>query len=210
VLYNNSDNNEVVPVNAGRYVVKVEVAESDEYALTTLELPDTFNILKAEPSISLLNYSFDSVEYSGKAHTVNVSPKGSIIGLGDITVKYNGSAAAPADAGTYVVSVDIAEGNNYLAASGLALGRLIIYKVLPTAVEFSSASTLSAYVVNGILYLIGEVESVRVVNTGGSVVMLARATGGSTLSVAHLPTGVYFVALQGKGEARVVKLQVVN
>jgi hypothetical protein len=214
VLYNNSDNSEVVPVNAGWYVVKVEVAESDEYALTTLELPDTFKILKAVPDTSLLNYAgIDSVEYSGEAYTVSVSPKESIIGLGAITVKYNDGEAAPVEAGAYLVTVDIGEGDNYLEALQLSLGQLVVY-VAPTdpstAVESSAALALNAYVANKLLHVTDEVESVQVVNITGVAVMSARVAGGRTLSVAHLPAGIYLVALQGGGETRVVKLVIVN
>jgi hypothetical protein len=299
VLYNDSA---ATPVNAGRYVIKVEVAESDDYALTELELPDTLTILKAPVLVDLLDYDTTAVAYDEVSHAVAVAAKPAVIGLGAITVKYNGSEAEPVDAGEYLVTVDVAEGSNYLAAADLRLGTLIITEVVigklpvtlaeldyaisdsvaydgathavavaakegvvglgaitvkyngseavpvevgvylvtadvaegdsylaaadlalgqlviyaapvvepPTAVEHSSASLLSAYVADGVLHVSGEVESVRMVNTSGTVVLSARIAAGQTLSVAHLPAGIYFVLLQGKIKAHVVKLHVVN
>ncbi|MDR1341725.1 MAG: MBG domain-containing protein [Prevotellaceae bacterium] len=300
VLYNE---NTAAPVNAGKYVITVEVAESDDYALTELELPDTLTILKAPVLADLLAYDTTAVEYDGATHavvviakesviglgttitvkyngsdaepvnageyvvtvdvaegvnylaaanlrlgtliitevvigklpvtlaeleyaisdsivydkaphSVTVAAKSTVIGLGAITVKYNGSTAAPVEVGVYAVTVDVAEGENYLAATNLALGQFVIYAAPvvdpPTAVEHSSASTLSAYVADGILHVSGEVESVRMVNTSGAVALSARIAAGQTLSVAHLPAGIYFVALQGKSASRVVTLHVVN
>jgi hypothetical protein len=211
VLYNS---NVSAPTNAGRYVLTVEVAEGNSYLAGILELPDTLVILKAASGISLLDYEVgDTALYDGAPHAVAVIAKADVSGLGAISVKYGGSEAAPTEAGEYLVTVDVAEGDNYLAALGLELGSFVIYAAPvepPTAVESSSASTLSAYVAYGTLYLVGEVESVRIVSTSGSIALSARAAGGSAISVAHLPAGIYLVLLQGKSEARVVKLQIAS
>ena len=50
-------------------------------------------------------------------------------GCGEITVKYNGSVTPPADAGSYNVTFDVAEGTNFSSATGLTYGTLTINKV---------------------------------------------------------------------------------
>jgi hypothetical protein len=208
VKYNGS---ETEPTNAGTYEVTVDIAESDSYeAAADLSL-GTLIIAKAAATAttSLLEYEMsDSILYDGAAHAVTVTAKSGVVGLGTIAVKYNGSTDAPVAAGRYAVTVDIAEGDNYEAAASLALGELVIYAVeSPTAVESQGvAYLLNAYVVRGTLHVTGAVESVRMINVTGTVALSARMTGGQTLSVEHLPAGVYFAVLQGSGASRVVKV----
>ncbi|MDR3367074.1 MAG: MBG domain-containing protein [Prevotellaceae bacterium] len=212
VKYNGS---EAAPVDTGAYSVTVSVAEGDSYQaaadllLGTLIISKTA-IAKLPVTLAELDYALADVTYDGVPHAVVVTAKPGVVGLGAITVKYNGSEATPVDTGAYSVTVDVAEGDSYLAALELALGQLVIRAAPvaepPTAVEASPATTFSAFIANGVLYVAGEVESVSVISTGGSLALSARAANGSALSVAHLPAGVYVVAMQGKGKTCVVKL----
>ena len=61
------------------------------------------------------------------AYFATVSVKDSVNGMGDVTVKYNGSTTPPTDAGTYTVTVDVAAGDNYNAAT-IELGSFTIAK----------------------------------------------------------------------------------
>ncbi|MCL2052320.1 MAG: alpha-amylase family glycosyl hydrolase [Lachnospiraceae bacterium] len=67
--------------------------------------------------------------YNGSEQGIgSVSSAPGITGLGLITVKYNNSAAVPKNAGTYIVTADIAAGDDYSAVNGLTLGTYEIGK----------------------------------------------------------------------------------
>lgn len=77
---------------------------------------------------SRLNYSLSAKTYNGKARGVSVTPKS---GAGAVTAVYytgtNGtsykkSTKKPTNAGSYKVTVDVAAGTKYKAATGLSLG----------------------------------------------------------------------------------------
>jgi hypothetical protein len=68
-----------------------------------------------------------SVSYDGSAKPLSVTPKNGIIGIGAITVYYNGNTTTPSDAGTYTITVDVEDdGDNYYAVTGLSLGAYTI------------------------------------------------------------------------------------
>jgi hypothetical protein len=290
-------------VSAGKYAVSVDVAQGENYEAAAGIPLDTFTIGKA--TLTAAHFAFPAtLPYDGTPRPLPVTLASPYAGAGKITVKYNGSEDAPTETGSYAVSVSVAEGLNFLAtAEDVALGTfsvITVYAVTvqvndadghrmlspaftvtvaftagggenltgatasgqaiftniprnaaftvsavatghpedydvsvspvsalqgdttivlvaeevkpePTSVSADQPATpFSAYIAGGILYLSGEVESVSVVNMAGAVALSARVTAGQTLSVAHLPAGIYFVALQGKSASRVVKLQVVS
>lgn len=61
-----------------------------------------------------------SLIYNGEAKAAEISKKNGI-SCGDITVEYyqNGKKVTPVNAGTYIAKINVAENDNYLAASGL-------------------------------------------------------------------------------------------
>ena len=100
-------------------------------------LPSTSNFAtltigeQITPTASVLIYNISPATYNGSPQGIGIAAAPGIIGLGAITVKYNGSATVPKDAGTYAITVDIAEGSNYAAATGISLGNYIIDKAEP-------------------------------------------------------------------------------
>lgn len=66
--------------------------------------------------------------YDGNTVTVTITAGSGIKGMGAITVKYNGSTEAPSNAGSYVVTVDVSDGSNYNARTGMEIGTLTIQK----------------------------------------------------------------------------------
>jgi hypothetical protein len=76
------------------------------------------------------------ITYNGDPRPILCGAKEGVVGLGTITVYYEGTSGTvyeksdipPANAGTYAVSVDIAEGDSYTAASGIQLGIYVIAK----------------------------------------------------------------------------------
>lgn len=141
-------------VDAGRYTVKIDVAEGDNFAEVTDITSDTwtFEISKATPTAEMFNYSAPSdLAYNGTAKTATAMPATGITGMGDITVKYyqNNTAVTPTNAGTYTVKIDVAEGDNYAAITGLVVGTFEITKGTaeidaPTATAITYGQLLSS------------------------------------------------------------------
>lgn len=102
-----------------------------------------------------------ALTYDGSARTVNVKEKDGINGMGNVTVKYNGSTQAPMNAGSYVVTFDVDGGINYNARTGLEAGTLTINK--------AAAPTLADKKVN-----------CKYTLTGGKTVDLADLVAGAT------------------------------
>ncbi len=102
-----------------------------------------------------------ALTYDGSARTVNVKEKDGINGMGNVTVKYNGSIQAPMNAGSYVVTFDVDGGINYNARTGLEAGTLTINK--------AAAPTLADRKVN-----------CKYTLTGGKTVDLADLVAGAT------------------------------
>ena len=141
VLYNGK---ETLPVNAGTYTVTASFAEGDNYVGKVIEL-GTLTITKAEPGLIHLDYpeTIEAVTYNGDAHTVLVTANSTVIGLGDITVLYNGTEVPPVDAGTYQVSVSIKEGENFNATvDAIPIGTLTVNKAEPTLALLKVTPTL--------------------------------------------------------------------
>lgn len=81
--------------------------------------PADFDVIPGLPTVQT---------YDGNAVTVTITAGSSIKGMGAITVKYNGSTEAPGNAGSYVVTVDVSDGGNYNARTGMVIGTLTIDK----------------------------------------------------------------------------------
>ena len=86
------------------------------------------------PIITDLTFDLSDKDYNGLAQGVTVT---GLFGMGDITVKYNGSTAVPVDSGTYAVSVDIAAGNFFFPVTNLNLG---IYTINPKLLTWNTDS----------------------------------------------------------------------
>ena len=89
----------------------------------------TWEITKIDPSRE--NFTCDTdftkqLTYDGNPKAVTVEANGIIDGMGGITVKYNGSETVPVDAGSYKVTIDVAPGINFNAATGIEIGTLTI------------------------------------------------------------------------------------
>ncbi|NLT95507.1 MAG: leucine-rich repeat protein [Clostridia bacterium] len=110
------------------------------------------------PTAADFTYDFSvSPTYTGSPQDVTVSGK---TGMGENTRKYNGSTTSPVNAGTYSITVDVAEGEYYFATSGLSLGTYTINKATPAvtgtvqaisnAEPGSAITTLTGVTVNGV------------------------------------------------------------
>ena len=108
--------------NAG--TITVMVTGQNNYTGTVTR---DFSIGKATPTADDFTVNLPTdLTYNGEGKTATAEVKSGINGMGTITVKYNGSTDAPVNAGAYTVTVDVAEGGNYNAVSGIELGSFTI------------------------------------------------------------------------------------
>jgi hypothetical protein len=109
--------------------------------------PGTFTITKATPAAAHLDVDLTGAVYDGRLHAIPAPAVASpYSGMGAVTVKYNGSATPPTDAGTYTVTVDIdGSGANFAAATGLAPGTFTIAKATPAAEHLDVDLTDAVY-----------------------------------------------------------------
>lgn len=104
----------------------------------TVEGTNKLTVTKAEPTgTDFVLSGNDTISYDAKTHAVTVNAKTGIVGMGDITVKYNGKSELPKNAGTYQISIDVAEGTNYAAKDNIEIGSFVIEKIAPSAADFA-------------------------------------------------------------------------
>ncbi|MDR1115890.1 MAG: MBG domain-containing protein, partial [Tannerella sp.] len=114
------------PTAAGAYTLTVDIAAGTGHAAIDNLTLGTFIIAKAKPTLAALDFTLGDIACTGVPYPVPIIPAKDIEGLGAITVYYNGSATVPVDPGEYTVTIDIAEGDNYAAITGLPLGAFTI------------------------------------------------------------------------------------
>ena len=112
--------------NAGEITLTIEGKGNYTGTATT-----TWAITKAVPKLADFDVVPDlsnELTYSGEKQIVNVTTKAGIRGMGMITVRYNDSTERPVNAGNYAITIDVADGSNYKAISGIEAGTLTIKK----------------------------------------------------------------------------------
>ena len=167
----------------------------------------TWEITRIEPKLADFDVVPDlsnELTYSGEEQIVNVTTKAGIRGMGMITVRYNGSTERPVNVGSYAITIDVADGSNYKAISGIEAGTLTIKKAAaPTLadvrVDHAYATTgnqtvsLAELVKSAKSYATGEItgnmetEILSDINVTGDGVLQYTLTGkgaaGSTVTI---------------------------
>lgn len=108
------------------YVLKesdVSKFVSDKDAFVIKEDNNELFLKKEAATLKASDFQFkapQSLIYNGEAKAAEISKKNGT-SCGDITVEYyqNGKKVTPVNAGTYIAKINVAENDNYLAASGL-------------------------------------------------------------------------------------------
>ena len=129
-IVNNS--NEQISADAS---ITLTIAGKGNYTGTATT---TWKITRATPALDNFDVTPDLSQkqtYDGKPKEVTAQPKNGVIGMGAVTVCYEGSngttyarsETAPTNAGTYQVILSVAEGKNYTAAE-IEAGTLTIEK----------------------------------------------------------------------------------
>lgn len=146
LTYKVSVNGAAVTGTAASYSLTPASAGTSELVFTTndgdTDSADIYTVTvtvdKKMPTAADLTYQLAAKTYSGLAQPLSVTGPA---GLGAITVKYDGSAIQPKDAKTYAVTVSIAAGTNFEAATAdISLGNYTINKA-NLAVTGASAKT---------------------------------------------------------------------
>lgn len=115
---------------------------------------DGVTVVKPIVTTSQLSYtdpSTLSLSYNGSAQGIGIVSAASGVTLGTITVYYTGingtdyakSTTAPTNAGTYQVTADVAENDDYAATSGLVLGSYTIAKATPPTLTWPAAENIT-------------------------------------------------------------------
>jgi hypothetical protein len=186
--------------NSGTYTVTlsgISLTGDDAANYTVADTYDFTNatITKKTPTKEMLSYTLDGSTYDGTEKPVAVTSEES--GLGAITVLYQtnsevASTAAPVNAGTYQVTVSIAEERNYEAAK-IELGT---YSIAAKTLELTDGTVAVTKVYDGTVNagtLTGQLELKGMV--GEDEVQLADTVAAGAYPEAN--SGTYSVTLSG-------------
>ena len=164
----------------------------------------TWEITQIDPVLEDFDVAPDltaDLTYNGETRIVTVTTKAGIRGMGTITVKYNGKTEAPTNAGSYAITMDIGEGSNYKAVTGIAAGTLTIRKAAaPTLAEIQKSyeyattgeKTVStaALVADATGYALGEIPENEIlslvsVSADGTLkyTLTGKGAAGSTVTI---------------------------
>ena len=108
------------PTDAGTYTASITMGEGNAAVTASVE----YTIGKADPKASDFSFTYLSdLAYNGQAKTLKVATRSGIVGMGEVTgikcYDKDDHEVTPINVGTYTVKIDVAEGTNYTAASGL-------------------------------------------------------------------------------------------
>ena len=131
VTYNGS---EEVPVHAGAYDVTAVIEATQDYERIEVTVAEAVMIAKAEPSIQIGQVT---TVYDGSAHTAEYSVLDKDGEPMDVktTVWYGDSTEAPVHAGTYDVTVQTAEIQDYKSVTVVREGAVVITPVETASVR---------------------------------------------------------------------------
>ena len=126
---------EEMPINAGHYIIKVEIAETSTYAKGSLQ--KTFDIYKADYDLTGISFSNKEVTYNGEAHSITITgnlPEG-------VTVNYIGNGQVNAQTYTITAVFTIEDTDNYNEIDNLT-ATLTITKATydMSSIEFNDAT----------------------------------------------------------------------
>ena len=131
VTYNGS---EEVPVHAGTYDVTAVIEATQDYERVEVTVAEAVMIAKAEPSIQIGQVT---TVYDGSVHTAEYSvldKDGEPMDV-ETTVWYGDSTEAPVHAGTYDVTVQTAETQDYKSVTVVREGAVVITPVKTASVR---------------------------------------------------------------------------
>jgi hypothetical protein len=139
------------PINAGTYTVTFDVAVANGWNSASGLSAGTITISKATPSPHDFNINgTGTTYYDGNAKAVTISPK-TDKSQGTVTVHYEKetdrtmSETPPSAVGTYIVTFDVEESENWNAINESYAGFLTINKGTPTVNDFNVSGLTQIY-----------------------------------------------------------------
>ncbi|MCL2219142.1 MAG: YDG domain-containing protein [Chitinispirillia bacterium] len=117
-------------------IVATVIGGGDEYGESNYRHEINYGVTRAGITVNDLIYDLSPVTYNSQPQGILAPEARCGIILGAITVKYNGVEDEPTNAGTYVVTADIAVSGNYDATGGLFLGEFTIKRKPVTTTMF--------------------------------------------------------------------------
>jgi uncharacterized repeat protein (TIGR02543 family) len=179
------------------YTVEPEIMNAGTSSVTVSYSGKTYvlngiKVLK-RPTAGDFNITLPTdLTYDGTAKDAVVTASA---GMGDFTVKYNGSEDAPINAGSYAVTIDVTAGTEYGALEGIDAGSFTIAKAAPgiTAPDTVSVSiynstevAVSAAFESDKLTFESRDNSIATVsNENGKVTVTGVKTGEAVITVKH-------------------------
>ena len=177
---------EVRIVGAGVAVITATAAAvPGEYAETSAEF--TLIVSKRTPVLDDLSYVIPTNHtYTGLAQGIGVVTSGASVGFGEITIKYDSAETAPVNARTYLVTADIAAGDNYTAAV-IGLGNYSIDR----AQLSPSGATIAVKVYDGTTAAdVTEVAFVGLQNNEGLLFGIDYSVDGAAFNAANVSDAI--------------------
>jgi hypothetical protein len=154
-------NREIVAASFFKDLFMFEADEIDPWTYDFGKLPGLFgNIvnlpahLKITPIAADLNFSIPSHTFNGEMLGFDIPIP---VGMGAITVYYDGSETKPTNAGNYIITIDITEGDVFAAIQGLELGTYVIADTneITSSDKFPPTNPLRAWIHSGVLHVTG-------------------------------------------------------
>ena len=183
------------PTNAGSYTVIGTVAEANYAGSAT----NTLVIAKAPATVTLGNLS-QTYDGTAKSATASTTPDGLTVAL-----TYNGSAAAPTNAGSYMVIGTVVDAS--YAGSGTNIlvigqaGQVITFSALAAVVYGDPPLTLSASASSGLPVSYASADTAIATVSGNTVTVL---TAGSTVLTASQVGDANYLAATNVSQTLVV------
>jgi hypothetical protein len=160
-----SDDLSVATVNSTTGEVTIVSVGSATITATAAAVPGSWaedtatyvlTVTRKTPTIADLTFDLTGKEYNGIPQGIPAPTAAQgVVGLGAITVKYDGGDTLPTNAGTYEVTVDIAQGSNYTEAT-LTLGEFTItpkpISIINATVEPKTYDGTTAGTVSGVTF----------------------------------------------------------
>jgi len=180
------DGSTKAPSAAGSYAVTFDVVAFGKFnaanGLVAGTLVISLNQHTATP-VAAADFDISGLDaiVDGAPKTVSITPQAGKT-QGAITIYYNGDTDAPTDAGSYLVTFDVAAHGNFSAATGLIAGPLVISQqianaVTPAAGDFDIGTLAFTYD--------GERKPVSITPKAG------KSTGGRTIYYEGISPAVY-------------------
>ena len=172
-----------------------------------------YSVVKAVPTAANLTYTEPTnLAYDGNAKAATVTPG---TGVGAVTVKYydaTDTQVEPINVGTYTVKADVAEGDDYTAATGIELGAFSIVKatpvitVAPTTGEVAVPNTTTFTVTASDFYdgtLEATSDNTEIASASFSDGTLRASSDSPEIATASLSRGIVTITARKPGTATI-------